>query len=167
MIKTKASMFVAAALLLAGFGSGWWVNGHRLSTQLATLRSEHAAHIAAQQAASADVISRTLLRERDLQNQLEEHEQNAQEEKQALARDLADSNAVARRMQRQLSDLSGRIGADTGTSAECEAARATAGVLADMHSRLDEAAGVYAATADGSRIAGRACEAAYGAARGL
>ena len=167
MIKAKSAAIAATALVLAGFGAGWAANGWRLSDALESERAAHAKTLGAQQAASADVISRTLLRERDLHNQLEEHEQNAQAEKERLARDLADSNAVARRMRERLDDISGRIGADTGTAAECEAARATAGVLADMHARLDEAAGVYAEAADGSRIAGAVCEAAYGAARGL
>lgn len=156
-----------AAALLAGLTIGWIWNGALWGERYAQLERDHAQHIATQQAASADVISRTLLRERELHNQFEEHEQNAQAEKERLGRDLADSNAVARRMRERLDDISGRISADTGTAAECQAARSTAGVLADMHARLDEAAGVYAAAADGSRIAGRACEAAYGAARGL
>ena len=167
MITAKSAAIAATALVLAGVGAGWAANGWRLSDALESERAAHAKTLGAQQAASAAVISRTLLRERDLHNQLEEYEQNAQAEKERLARDLADSNAVARRMRERLDDISGRVGADTGTAAECEAARSTAGVLADMHARLDEATGVYAATADGSRIAGRACEAAYGAARGL
>lgn len=157
-------LLVAAA---AGLIIGWLWNGALWGERYAALERDHAQHLATQQAASADVISRTLLRERDLHNQLEEYEQNALAEKERLARDLADSNAVARRMRERLDDISGRVSTDTGTAAECEAARSTAGVLADMHARLDEAAGVYAATADGSRIAGRACEAAYDAARGL
>lgn len=153
------------AALAAGLIIGWLWNGALWGERYAQLERDHAQHIATQQAASADVISRTLLRERDLRNQLEEHEQNAQAEKERLARDLADSNAVARRMRERLDDISRRIGADTSTDAECAAARATAGVLADMYARLDEAAGVYAEAADGSRIAGKACEAVYGAAR--
>jgi|LSQX01.1.fsa_nt_gb hypothetical protein len=156
-----------AAALLIGLAAGWWLNGYRLGTQLATLQAEHATHLATQQAASADVISRTLLRERDLHNQLEEYEQNAQAEKERLARDLADSNAVARRMREKLDDISGRIGTDTGTAAECEAARVTSGLLAQLLGEADELAGIFAESADRSRIAGSVCEAAYGAARGL
>lgn len=167
MIKAKSAAIAATALVLAGFGAGWAANGWRLSDALESERAAHAKTLGAQQAASADVISRTLLRERDLHNQLGEHEQNAREEKQALARDLADSNAVARRMRERLDDISGRIGADTGTAAECEAARKASGVLAGMLAEIDALAGIFAESADRSRIAGRACEAAYGAARGL
>src|SRR5690554_6457392 len=116
----KSWPYVAA--LAAGLIIGWIWNGVLWGERYAELERDHAQHLAAQQAASADVISRTLLRERELHNQLEEHEQNAQAEKERLARDLADSNAVARRMREMLDDISGRLGADTGTAAECAAA---------------------------------------------
>lgn len=151
--------------LAAGLTIGWIWNGALWGERYAQLERDHAQHLAAQQAASADVISRTLLRERDLHNQLEEYEQNAQAEKERLARDLADSNAVARRMRERLDDISRRIGADTGTAAECEAARATSGVLAQLLGEADELAGIFAESADRSRIAGSVCEAAYEAAR--
>lgn len=161
----RAWLYAVAAL--AGLAAGWLWNGSIWGERYARLERDHARHIAAQQQASADVISGTLLRERELQIKHGETEKNAAIEKEKLERDLADSNAVALRMQQQLDDISGRISADTGTDAECEAARATAGVLADMHARLDEAAGVYAEAADRAGIAGRACEAAYEAAKGL
>ena len=164
---TKGRTLVVAAVLLAGLIIGWLWNGALWGERYAQLERDHAQHLAAQQAASADVISRTLLRERELHNQFEEHEQNAQAEKERLARDLADSNAVARRMRERLDDISGRVGADTGTAAECEAARKASGVLAQLLGEADELAGIFAESADRSRIAGRACEAAYGAARGL
>lgn len=162
---TKGRALVVAAVLLAGLIIGWLWNGALWGERYAQLERDHAHHIAAQQAASADVISRALLRERDLHNQLEEHEQNAQAEKERLARDLADSNAVARRMRERLDDISGRVGADTGTAAECEAARVASGVLAQLLGEADELAGIFAESADRSRIAGSVCEAAYGAAR--
>lgn len=154
-----------AAALSAAFIAGWLVNGWRLSGELASLRAEHATHLATHQQASAEVISRTLARERDLKAKIEESEKNARTEIGKLERDLADSNHVAGRLQEQLSDLSGRISSDTAAEGECAAARATAGVLADMLAGLDEAAGVYAETAGRARIAGKGCEADYEAAR--
>ena len=159
----KSWPYVAA--LAAGLIIGWLWNGALWGERYAQLERDHTQHLAAQQAASADVISRTLLRERELHNQLEEHEQNAQAEKERLARDLADSNAVARRMREKLDDISGRVGTDTGTAAECEAARATSGLLAQLLGEADELAGIFAESADRSRIAGSVCEAAYDAAR--
>ena len=153
------------AVFAAGFAIAWIWNGALWGERYAQLERDHAQHIAAQQQASADVISRTLLRERELHKKLEEHEKNAQAEKEALDRELADSNAVALRMRKTLDDISGRLGADTSAAAECQAARATAGVLADMQLRLDDVAGVYAEYADRSRIAGQACEAVYDAVR--
>ena len=167
MIKAKSAAIAATALVLAGFGAGWAANGWRLSAALESERAAHAKTLGAQQAASADVISRTLLRERELHNQLAEYEQNAQAEKKEWTRKLADSNAVARRMREKLEDISGRIGTDTGTAAECEAARKASGVLAQLLGEADELAGIFAESAARSRIAGSVCEAVYGAARGL
>lgn len=160
---SKAWPYVAA--LAAGLIVGWIWNGALWGERYAELERDHAQHLAEQQAASADVISRTLARERDLHKQFEEHEKNAREEKQALARDLADSNAVARRMREKLDDISGRVVADTSAAAECQAARSAAGVLAELLGEADQLAGAFAKSADRSRIAGRACEAAYDAAR--
>jgi len=162
-VSTRA--WIAGGLLVAGFLVGWQAQSWRMSGQLESERARHAAYVARQQEASADVISRTLLRERDLHNQLEEYEQNAQAERQEWTRKLADSNAVARRMRERLDDISGRIGADTGTASECAAARATAGVLAELLGESDQLAGAFAESADRNRVAGEACVRAYDAAR--
>lgn len=163
----RSGVYIAAALVAAlvvlsiGAAAGWAVNGWRLSGTIERLKATHARHIATQQQASADVIGRTLLRERELQDRLQEAEHNAQAAKQKLGSQLADSDAAARRLSEQLSDLSGRIGSDTGTAAECAAARQASGVLAELLGEADELAGVYAAEAEGSRIAGTACERRY------
>ena|SRR5690606_5183465 len=165
MVPLSTRAWIAAGLAVGGFLVGWQTQGWRMSDQLESERARHAAYVARQQAASADVISRTLLRERDLHNQLEEYEQNAQAEKQEWTRKLADSNAVARRMREKLDDISGRIGADPGTAAECASARAAAGVLAELLGESDKLAGAFAESADRNRVAGEACEAVYDAVR--
>jgi molecular chaperone GrpE (heat shock protein) len=147
--------------LAAGLSIGWIWNGAVWGERYAQLERDHAQHIAAQQAASADVISRTLLRERDLQEKIEESGKNAQAEKEALERELADSNAVASRMRERLDDISRRVSSDTAASAECTAARDAAGVFAELLGELDQLAGAFAESADRSRIAGQACEAVY------
>lgn len=167
MIKAWALAAACAAALTVGVAGGCLVNGWRLSGQLEAERTAHTRTLAMHQAASTDVISRTLLRERELREEIEEHEQNAKTEIGQLERDLADSDAVARRMQKQLDHLSGRISEDAGAEGGCAAARATAGVLAQLLSEADELAGVFAETADRARIAGKGCEADYSAARGM
>src|SRR5690554_1038179 len=151
--------------VVGGFLVGWQTQSWRMSGQLEAERARHAAYVARQQAASAEVITSILERERALLDQIEEISAHGERVKQELARDLADSNAVARRLQRQLSDLSGRVSTDPGTAAECQAARAAAGVLAELLGESDQLAGAFAENADRNRVAGEACEAAYDAVR--
>lgn len=163
LLKREGLLLVIG--LAAGLIAGWWLTSNHLSARLADLRASHAEHIAIQQQASADVISRTLLRERQLHKDIDEIQENAETEKQRLAADLADSNAAARRLSEQLDRISGRVGADTATAAECQAAATATGMLAGMLAEFDEAAGIFAEEAARSRSAGLNCEAAYDAAR--
>lgn len=165
MVPLSTRAWIAAGLVVGGFLVGWQAQGWRMSGQMESERARHAAYVARQQAASAGVIASILERERALLDQIEEVSAHGERVKQDLDRQLADSDAVARRLQRQLSDLSGRIGTDPGTAAECEAARAAAGVLAELLGESDQLAGAFAESADRNRVAGEACEAAYDAAR--
>jgi len=165
MVPLSTRAWIAVGLVVGGFLVGWQTQSWRMSGQLEAERARHAAYVARQQEASAEVITSILERERTLLDQIEEISAHGERVKQDLDRQLADSDAVARRLQRQLSDLSGRIGADTGTAAECSAARSAAGVLAKLLGEADELAGIFAESADRSRIAGSVCEAAYDAAR--
>lgn len=165
MVTLSTRAWIAGGLLVAGFLVGWQVQSWRMSGQLESERARHADYVARQQAASAEVITSILERERALLDQIEEISAHGERVKQDLDRQLADSDAVARRLQRQLSDLSGRIGADTGTAAECQAARVAAGVLAELLAESDQLAGAFAESADRNRIAGEACEAVYDAVR--
>src|SRR5690554_953341 len=145
-LSTRA--WIAAGLIVGGFLVGWQTQSWRMSGQLEAERARHAAYVARQQEASAEVITSILERERTLLDQIEEISAHGERVKQDLDRQLADSDAVARRLQRQLSDLSGRIGADTGTAAECSAARSAAGVLAKLLGEADELAGIFAESAE-------------------
>ena len=165
MVPLSTRAWIAVGLVVGGFLVGWHVQSWRMSGQLEAERARHAAYVARQQEASAEVITSILERERTLLDQIEEVSAHGERVKQDLDRQLADSDAVARRLQRQLSDLSGRIGADPGTAAECAAARAAAGVLAELLGESDQLAGAFAESADRNRIAGEACEAAYDAVR--
>src|SRR5690554_7771694 len=125
MVPLSARAWIAAGLAVCGFLVGWQTQGCRMSGQLEAERARHAAYVARQQAASAGVITSILERERALLDQIEEISAHGERVKQDLDRQLADSDAVARRLQRQLSDLSGRIGEGASATAECAAARAT------------------------------------------
>jgi len=165
MVPLSTRAWIAAGLVVGGFLVGWQTQSWRMSGQLEAERARHAAYVARQQEASAGVITSILERERTLLDQIEEVSAHGERVKQDLDRQLADSDAVARRLQRQLSDLSGRVSKDPGTAAECAAARSAAGVLAELLGEADELAGAFAESADRNRVAGEACEAAYGAAR--
>lgn len=165
MVPLSTRAWIAAGLVVGGFLVGWQTQSWRMSWQLEAERARHAAYVARQQAASAGVITSILERERTLLDQIEEVSAHGERVKQDLDRQLADSDAVARRLQRQLSDLSGRVSTDPGTAAECTSARAAAGVLAELLGESDQLAGAFAESADRNRIAGSVCEAAYDAAR--
>ena len=162
-LSTRA--WIAVGLVVGGFLVGWQTQSWRMSGQLESERARHAAYVARQQAASAGVITSILERERTLLDQIEELSAHGERVKQDLERKLADSDAVAIRMRKALDDISGRISSDTGTAAECQTARATAGVLAKLLGELDRLAGAFAESADRNRIAGQACEAMHDAVR--
>jgi hypothetical protein len=165
MVPLSTRAWIAAGLVVGGFLVGWQTQSWRMSGQLESERARHAAHLARQREASAEVITGILERERGLLEQVEGLKANEQQIKQDLERKLADSNAVARRMRERLDDISGRINSDPASSAECATARAASGVLAQLLGEADELAGIFAESADRSRIAGDLCAAAYGAAR--
>ena len=165
MVPVSTRAWIAGGLLVAGFLVGWQTQSWRMSGQLEAERARHADYVARQQAASVEVITSILERERTLLDQIEEVSAHGERVKQDLDRQLADSDAVARRLQRQLSDISGRISSDPSTAAECASARAAAGVLAGLLAESDELAGAFAESADRNRVAGEACEAAYDAVR--
>src|SRR5690606_23523560 len=113
MVTISTRTWIAAGLIVGGFLVGWQTQSWRMSGQLEAERARHAAYVARQQEESAEVITRILERERALLDQIEEISAHGERVKQDLDRQLSDSDAVARRLQRQLSDLSGRINSDT------------------------------------------------------
>lgn len=107
---------------------------------------------------AVDTAGRTLAQQ--IQN--EEREANAKLE--ALS-DLAGRERASRlRDQRTYTDSIGYwqgLARRASTDGERQATAAAIGVLADMHARLDERAGIYAGQADQCRARGLACERAY------
>ncbi|QMV73589.1 DUF2514 family protein [Comamonas piscis] len=108
--------------------------------------------------AAVDTAGRALAQ----QIQTQEGETNAKIE--ALS-DLAGIERASRLRDQRTYDDSIRhwqgLARRASTDGERQATAAAIGVLADLHARLDERAGVYAGQADQCRVRGLACERAY------
>ncbi len=105
-----------------------------------------------------------VVREED-KKRLENQEKVANETKKQLDQALSDyrsANDTSVRLQQRITSLTKRFN-DTSTAANCEAARNTGVLLADMFSRVDKRAGELAEYADRARIAGLSCEGQYDA----
>lgn len=148
-----------AAALIATFIAGWWINGHRLSSQ-------HADYVATQQAASAAVITRLLEQERDWQEKLSEVQSNAETETKRLAVELDAADRANDGLRETIDDLRGRHPDNPAAAAECRAAAGAVRMLTDMLAESDRLAGIYAKRADEVTIVAQSCIAAYGALRG-
>lgn len=139
--------------------------------RLANERAAHADTRAAWQAQAADGERLGRLAEaqaREIERRRAESvaEVSAQAEAQneRLRRDLLASRGTADRLRRAVADTAARCrsaSTDPAPAGSGETARATGDVLAELHSRIDEAAGIIAAHADAARVAGQACEQAY------
>jgi hypothetical protein len=82
----------------------------------------------------------------------------------ALEADLRNADAAAvglRNRARELAAAARQAAPDSGPACSCEAAGASADLLAFMRERLDERAGELARYADQARLAGLTCERAY------
>lgn len=146
---------VAAGLLL-GFVVATWHH----DAELAALAEQHAT--ASQQATDA-----ARQREQLLRNLITEIDHDATEKQAALAADLDASRSTADSLRGQLAAVRVRsASADPATASECDAARAAAGVLAQLLEDADRMAGAFAEYADRSAIAGAACASAYDAVAG-
>jgi len=148
---------LAAILLAAGaFLAGWNARSHRAERDLARVHERHAAAL---NQALADVRAIEQRRISDL-------EQLHHDTEQKLA---AVADAARRAADQRVRDLATEYAArqrasadDSAAAGQCEAAAAAADLLAKLLGQLDELAEIYAADADQRRIAGAACEAAYG-----
>lgn len=148
-------LVVGAVAFALGAGGGWKLASLHYGEQLATLERDHAAASEAAQAHARE-------RENALRRQLKEVEMQANEERKSLESDLANARRAAGGLQVELDKIraeSAHRGA--GTTSECEAARTTAGMLAELLGELNEMAGVYAEATDRARLAGLICEQSY------
>lgn len=148
-------LVVGAVAFALGAGGGWKLASLHYGNQIATMQRDHAAASEAAQAQARE-------RENALRRQLKEVETQANEKHKSLESDLANARRAASGLQVELDKIraeSARRGA--GTTGECETARATAGMLAQLLAELDGMAGVYAEQADRARLAGLICEQSY------
>lgn len=148
-------LVVGAVAFALGAGGGWKLASLHYGNQIATLERDHTAASVAAQAQARE-------RENALRRQLKEVETRADEKRKKLESDLINARRAASGLQVELDKIraeSARSGA--GTTGECEAARATAGMLAELLGELNEMAGIYAEAADRARLAGLICEQSY------
>ena len=158
---------LTAGLLAAVAVAG--VQSWRLASEQAAhaeTRAQHALQIAelAKAARQAEADARA-----EEQRRTAEVQKAADEARQALARARADAVAAADagdRLRKRIAAIiaascAGPIGANASSGSA--AADATAGMLADVQRRIDEAANGIAEFADRAHAAGRACESGYNA----
>lgn len=155
---------VAAALLLVAFCSGHHAADRKWS-QRWTERDAADAKAVAQRAANERA------EEQRRQRRVNEETERAEQELVA-ARAAADrANAAAGGLRSELDKLQSRLRVsekrrNTAVADASQARAEAADLLAQLLRESDEMAGAFAAEADSSRIAGRACERAYDAIRG-
>ncbi|MEJ6655294.1 MAG: DUF2514 family protein [Pseudomonas sp.] len=156
----SARILVAAVvgLLLVGFAIGWGWSGSRWDARYTALERDHATAMASQLTAARE-------RESALRNLIGVMSDETQAENERMAAELAAADAATGGLRKQLAAITTRAAGSAATAAECEAARRTVGMLAELLEQSDHLAGEFAAAADGARVAGRACERIYNAAR--
>ena len=148
-------MRLAAITLGVGLLLGWLTNGWRLGEEIAQMERNHADAVAAQQERARQIES-------GWHAGMLEVQRNAQEKLDAVAADVVAAGSAAERLRARVAELSRRPAACPRVADGGEAADAARLVLADVLGRIDAAAGELAAHADRARVAGMACEAAYG-----
>lgn len=158
---------VAAVLLLGAGAAGWTLRGWQADARIAALVAQHATVMQGYADAAYQASERARTEE---QRRIDAVEESAHETDRLLAQAVATERAAADRRVRQLADdyaSSYRGMAERATAtAEREAASTAIGMFAQLLSRTDDLAGIYAAYADRSQVAGMGCEAAYDAMRG-
>ena len=119
-----------------------------------------------QRALAAEQVNRE--KEQELRNAAESNARQAEIELAEARRAGAAADAAGQRLRQQVAQLvaaakarpaSGTAGAGAASAGGADAID----LLAQLHSRTDEAAGTIAAVADDARIRGQACERAYDA----
>lgn len=168
MIPGRFVGIAAAVSAVLAAGAAWQIQSWRYEARIAGLVATHGAVMQgyADAAYAASEQART-----EEQRRIAAVEDSTHETDRLLAQVVADERAAADvRVQRTADAAAARYRAlaeRAATAAEREAASAAIGMFAQLLSRSDDLAGIYAAHADESRVAGLGCERAYEAVRGL
>lgn len=145
--------------LLAGLLLGWLVNGWRNGAELADMQRAHA-----EAAANAQFGAR--IEEQRRVSAIEEVQRNAQEQLAAAAADAAAADRTAAGLREQVERLSRRPARCPAAAGGGESADPARVVLADVLLEMERRGRDLAAEADRRRVAGLACESAYGVVQG-
>ncbi|WP_386415526.1 DUF2514 family protein [Stutzerimonas stutzeri] len=156
LIALAAAVLALMALSAAG---AWQWQANSYERQLSELREGYA-----EAARKAEAQARS--EEQRRQTAIEGIRRDAQEKIAAVAADAAAADDAASRLRARVAELSRRPASCAGSTDGGEAADAARNLLADMLSRIDEAAGGVAEFADRSRSAGLICQVSYEAVRG-
>jgi len=154
---------MAALLVVVGVQSFRLVSEQARHAQT---REDHALQIGELERAGREGVERVRREEARRYESLKGVVDDAQKALDEARRDAAGAAGVADRLRQRFAALAAGCRApsvDPSPADGREAARSPADLLADVQRRLDEAAGSIAEHADAARVAGSACERAYGA----
>lgn len=133
------------------------------SLALADARREHAEYVGKVEKAKSEASEAARAEEHRRQNEINQVRNDAQQQIKAAAGDAALAASAADSLQQQVDKLlAGRSACDSRVAEGSQTIRDLTTVLADLRRRADERAAELARIADESRIAGLACERAYG-----
>lgn len=156
------SGLTGAAIAAAIFLFAWNVQGWRYEAQLAELKAQHSLELAARMTdvAHAEALARQI--EHELTEAMEVRDRETQEQLEQIT--ITERLAADQRVRDAAKEYATRYRRDVAlatAAAEREAADTAIRMFAELLSQSDDLAGIYAAEADRSRVAGLACEAAY------
>lgn len=145
--------------LALGLLLGWLVNGWRGDAALAEVERRHAEMLASAQLAARIEEQRRIAA-------IEEVQRNAQEQLTSAAADAAAADRTAAGLRGEVARLSRRPARCPAAAGGGEAVDPAGLVLAELLLEVERAGRELAAEADRRRVAGLACESAYGALMG-
>jgi hypothetical protein len=150
---------LAAVLVIVAAVAGWQVYSGRL-----VARGDAAGYARAQaeyHSRENEALKQALADKARLERELQEVSSDARTKTEKLAVSQRAAADAGRRLRDALAALRGAAQCPGAAAAGGASAGTTAGVLADVQRRLDEAAERVARHADEARIAGLACQRAY------